>query len=256
MSYKGLFSCEDKVALVTGGAGLLGREIVQGLEEFGAHVYAADVDREKAEPLLSENVQYLDFDISSEESVKDGISAVIDAKGKLDILVNCAYPRTDDWGAMFENIKLESWKKNLDTNLGGLFICCRAAAEQMKKQGGGSLINLASIYGVSAPDFSVYKGTEMTMPAAYAAIKGGVIALTRYIATYYGAHNVRANSVSPGGILDRQPRPFVDRYSEKTPLGRMGKAQEVVGAVIYLASDASSYVTGENIMVDGGWTAW
>ncbi len=256
MDYKGVFSCENKVAIVTGGTGLIGREIARGLHEFGAEVYAADIDRGKTEDILSDKINFLYLDVASEDSVNNGISDVIQAKGRLDILVNCAYPRTGDWGTKFEDIKLDSWKTNLDSHLGGFFICCRTAAEQMKKQRGGVLINLASIYGVTAPDFSVYNGTEMTMPAAYAAIKGGVIALTRYIATYYGMHNVRANSISPGGIYNGQRGPFVERYSQKTPLGRMGKPHEVVGAAIYLASDASSYVTGENLMVDGGWTAW
>jgi NAD(P)-dependent dehydrogenase (short-subunit alcohol dehydrogenase family) len=126
----------------------------------------------------------------------------------------------------------------------------------MKKHGGGSIINLASIYGIVAPDFSIYEGTELTMPVAYASIKAGIIALTKYIATYFGHDNIRANTVSPGGIYDNQPPSFVDKYSRKTPLGRMGNPSEIVGAVIYLASDASSFVTGHNLTVDGGWTAW
>jgi NAD(P)-dependent dehydrogenase (short-subunit alcohol dehydrogenase family) len=256
MNYKGLFSCENKVALVTGGAGLIGKEIVTGLHEFGAKVYVADIDRDKAEGLTKDKIRFKYLDITSEDSINNAVSEIVKEEGRIDIVVNSAYPQTRDWGAKFEDIKFDSLKENLTSSLGGLFICCRAVAEQMKKQGGGALINIASIYGVTAPDFSIYKGTEMTMPAAYAAIKSGVIALTKYIATYYGMHNVRANSISPGGIYDGQPGPFVERYSQKTPLGRMGKPHEVVGAVIYLASDASSYVTGENLMVDGGWTAW
>lgn len=256
MNYKEMFYCENKVAVVTGGAGLLGREIAQGLKEFGAEVYIADVDEARVTPLLNEKTKFLQFDITSEESINRAFSNLVNDKGSVDIVVNCAYPRTGDWGAKFEDIKFDSWKENLNNHLGGHFICCRTAAEQMKKQGGGSIINLASIYGVTAPDFSIYEGTPMTMPAAYASIKSGIIALTRYIAAYYGRHNVRANVVSPGGIFDGQPDSFVERYSQKTPLRRMGTATDIVGAVIYLASDAASYVTGENIMVDGGWTAW
>ena len=126
----------------------------------------------------------------------------------------------------------------------------------MKEQGGGSIINIGSIYGTVAPDFSIYAGTEMTMPVAYSAIKGGIIALTRYIATYYGSSNIRANVVSPGGIIDRQAQTFIDRYIEKTPLDRMGTPPDVAGAVLFLASDASAYITGQNLLVDGGWTAW
>jgi NAD(P)-dependent dehydrogenase (short-subunit alcohol dehydrogenase family) len=126
----------------------------------------------------------------------------------------------------------------------------------MRRQGGGVIINLASIYGVSAPDFSIYEGTEMTMPVAYSAIKAGIIALTKYIATYYGRYNVRANTISPGGIFDNQPKSFVEKYSGKTPLGRMGTPKEVASVVIFLASDGSSYITGQNLLVDGGWTVW
>jgi len=256
MSYKGLFSCESKVAVVTGGGGLLGREIIRGLAEFGALVYAADIGREKAADILNDKIKFLQLDITSEDSVTEATAEVVRQTGRLDILVNCAYPRTSDWGVKFEDIPFGSWKENVNNHLGGHFLICRAAAEQMKKQGSGSIVNLASIYGVTAPDFSVYEGTPMTMPAAYASIKSGIIALTKYIAAYYGKHNVRANAVSPGGIFDKQPESFVERYSQKTPLGRMGRPDEIVGAVMYLASDASTYVTGENIMVDGGWTAW
>lgn len=256
MNYKRLFSCENKVAVVTGGAGLIGREIILGLREFGAFVYAADIDRKKTAGILDDKTKFLQFDITSEDSINNAVAAVIRQSGSLDILVNCAYPRTKDWGTKFEDIKFDSWKENVNNHLGGHFLVCRSTAEQMKKQGGGSIINLASIYGVTAPDFSIYEGTPMTMPAAYAAIKSAIIALTRYISTYYGKYNVRANAVSPGGIFDEQPASFVKSYSQKTPLGRMGRPEEIVGAVMYLASDASSYVTGENIMVDGGWTAW
>jgi len=170
-------------------------------------------------------------------------------------MVNSAYPRTKDWGNKFEEVTFESWKCNLNSQLGGCFLCCREAAAHMKKRG-GSIINIGSTYGVVAPDFSIYHGTDMTMPAAYSAIKGGLINFTRYLATYYGKHNIRANVVSPGGIFDKQPGIFVAAYSKKTPLLRMAKPSDIVGAVIFLASEASSYVTGHNLMVDGGWTIW
>lgn len=256
-SYKELFSLSGKTALVIGGAGLLGKEIVKGLRDFNATVYLADTDKDKASDLLSDtNIRFLSLDLTNAGSVSAAIRSILDDAGRIDIMVNCAYPRTRDWGLKFEKILFASWKENIDNQLGGYFNCCQAVAEQMKAQGGGSIINLGSTYGVAAPDFSIYEGTEMTMPAAYAAIKGGGIALTNYLSTYYAEHKVRANTVSPGGIFDNQPKPFVEKYSKKTPLGRMGMPDEVVGAVVFLASDAASYVTGQNLLVDGGWTTW
>jgi NAD(P)-dependent dehydrogenase (short-subunit alcohol dehydrogenase family) len=256
-SYKDLFRLDGKTALVTGGAGLIGREIVKGLRDFGATVYLADVTRDKATDLIDDStIRYLALDMTSAESITAAIKTMISASGRIDIMVNSAYPRTRDWGLKFEKIPFASWKENVDNQLGGYFCCCQAVAEQMRAQGGGTIINLGSTYGVAAPDFSVYEGTEMTMPAAYAAIKGGGIALTNYLSTYYAKDKVRANTVSPGGIFDNQPSAFVDNYSRKTPLGRMGSPDEIVGAVIFLASEASSYVTGQNLLVDGGWTAW
>ncbi len=254
--HNNLFSCKNRIAVVTGGCGLIGREVVKGLSEFGANVYIADQNEVDAQKLLNQNIRYKNFDITSERSVRAVLKQVISESGKIDILVNCAYPRTKDWGAKFENVEFDSWKLNVDNHLGGYFLMCKETAMIMKKQGGGSIINLASIYGVVAPDFSIYEGTDMTMAVAYASIKSGIIAMTKYIATYYGSYKIRANTVSPGGIYDNQDPSFVEKYSRKTPLGRMGNPQEIVGAVIYLASDASSFVTGQNILVDGGWTTW
>lgn len=252
-----IFSCSDKVAIVTGGCGLLGREIVRALNDFGATVYIADTDKEKAEKVIgNNNVKYIYLDVTSESSIEEATAEIVRKHGKIDILVNSAYPRSNDWGLRFEQIQAESLRKNLDNHLGGYFICCQKVAEQMKLQKSGSIINLASIYGVVGPDFSVYDGTEMTMPAAYAAIKGGIITFTKYLATYYGRYNIRANTISPGGIFDNQYPVFVENYAKKTPLGRMGLPNEIVGSVIFLASEASSYVTGQNLIIDGGWTAW
>jgi NAD(P)-dependent dehydrogenase (short-subunit alcohol dehydrogenase family) len=253
--YEQIFSCKNKVAVVTGGGGLIGKEIAQALADFGAKVYVAEIDLPN-ETKTSSNFNFISLNTTSEDDVKRVFKQIADEEEKLDILVTCAYPRTKDWGAMVEDVPFESWKENLNSQLGGTFICCREAAEKMKNFGGGSIINLASTYGVVAPDFSIYEGTKMTMPVAYSAIKSGLIGLTRYLATYYAKDNIRANSISPGGILDEQPDSFVNRYTKKTPLGRMGKASEMVGSVIFLASESSSYVTGQNLLIDGGWTAW
>jgi NAD(P)-dependent dehydrogenase (short-subunit alcohol dehydrogenase family) len=255
--YEHIFSCKDKVAIVTGGGGLIGREIAQALADFGAKVYVAEIEQQDAKPKDSlSRINSIKLDITSEEEVKRVFKKIAVEEKKLDILVTCAYPRTNDWGAIVEDVPLDSWQKNVNSQLGGAFICCREAARNMKETGGGSIINLASIYGVVAPDFDIYEGTNMTMPVAYSAIKAGLIGLTCYFATYYARDNIRANSISPGGIQNHQPEAFINQYSKKTPMGRMGTASEIIGGVVFLASQSSSYVTGQNLLIDGGWTAW
>ena len=257
MMYKKLFSCKDKVAVVTGGLGLIGKEIAIALNEFEAKVFIADLS--KNGPSITKgknNIEFIHFDITSETIMSKALNTIIKRYGKIDIFINSAYPKTKDWGEKLEKIPFESWKTNVNDHLGGYFLSSRMAAETMKKSGGGTIINIASIYGIVGPDFSIYENTDITMPAAYSAIKGGVISFTKYLATYYAENNIRANVISPGGILDRQPKSFVQKYAKKTPLGRMGRPTDVTGAVIFLSSDASSYITGQNIVVDGGWTAW
>jgi len=255
--YKDMFSCKNKVAIITGGAGLIGREIAKGLLDFDAIVYIADTSEEAAKALLGDGgAKFINLDITDEFSIKNAVDEIVRSEGHIDILVNSAYPRTSDWGLKLEDIPFQSWTENLNKHLGGYFLACRTVAEHMKSERGGSIINLASIYGSVGPDFSIYEGTPMTMPAAYSSIKGGIIAFSKYLATYYAKNNIRVNSLSPGGIFDNQPSAFVERYSLKTPLGRMAKPAEIVGGTVYLASDASSYVTGTNLIIDGGWTAW
>ncbi len=248
-SYDTLFSCAGRVAVVTGAAGLLGREICAGLAAAGAEVWAADVSGlEGLDPSVV-------LDVSSEESVVRALDQVVTRAGRLDILVNCAYPRTADWGAPLESEEYASWLANVDSHLGGYFATSRAAARLMSASGGGSIVNLASIYGVVGPSYEVYEGTDMTMPSAYAAIKGGIVSITRLLATYFGPAGVRCNCVSPGGVEDRQPDSFRQRYEALTPLGRMAQPRDIVGAVVFLACDAGAYVTGHNLIVDGGWSA-
>lgn len=244
-----MFSIKEKVIVVTGGNGLLGRQIVSSFREQGATVVAADIH------FQSKGLHDLIIDITDETSVKDGCAEIVSTYGQIDAWVNNAYPRTSDWGNKLEDIPFESWRKNVDMHLNGYFLCCQVALEQMKKQGFGSLVNMSSIYGSVGPDFTVYEGTEMTMPAAYSAIKGGLNNLTRYLAAYYGPYQVRVNAVSPGGIFDNQPEIFVANYNKKVPLKRMGEPKDIVAALHYLVADESSYVTGHNLVVDGGWLA-
>ena len=154
----------------------------------------------------------------------------------------------------FEKVSLNSWRKNVDMHLNGYFICCKNAAEYMKKRKSGSIINFGSIYGILGPQFSVYKGTKMTVAAPYSAIKGGIINFTRYLASYYGKYNIRVNCVSPGGVYDKQNKLFIKQYKDRTPLGRMADKEDIIGGALYMASDASKYVTGHNLIIDGGWS--
>lgn len=260
VDYPAKFSLKGKTAAVAGGAGLIGSQIVYALAQSGARVIVADIDEQSASKVCAKlkksdfNAAYKYFDISDIECLKKNIGSLWRSAGGIDIWVNCSYPRTKDWGNRVEEIKVASWRKNTDMHLNGYALTSKYAAEFMKKNG-GSIINLSSIYGVKGADFSVYEGTSMTMPMAYAAIKAGINNISRYLASYFGKYNVRVNAVCPGGVLDNQPAEFIKNYAKKTPLGRMALKEEVASVVVFLASEAASYITGAVIMVDGGWTA-
>lgn len=241
---------EKKIIIVTGGNGLLGSAIIKKLRANGAFVINLDISHE-----TNENISKLKCDITSQDSIDHSLDLIINRYRKIDGLVNNAYPRTQDWGCRFEDIKFSSWKKNIDWQLNSYFYMSQQVALQMAKQEDGSIINIASIYGVIGPDFTVYDGTNMTMPAGYAAIKGGLINLTRYMASYFGPHKVRVNAVSPGGIFDEQNSIFVKNYEKRVPLRRMGNPDDIAPSVSFLLSDESKYITGQNLIIDGGWTA-
>jgi len=239
----------EKIIIVAGASGLIGKSIVDRIRQSGNTCIEADI---QYEDVIDEG--RLNCNITDASSVEQVFETVFRKYGRIDGVVNTAYPRTSDWGSAFENIPLQSWQKNVDMQLNSVFIICQNILERMKKQGFGSVVNLTSIYGVVGPDFSVYEGTPITMPAAYAAIKGGVINFTRYLASYYGAYNIRVNCVSPGGIFDNQNPVFVSNYERKVPMKRMGTPADIAGPVNFLLSDDSSYITGQNLIVDGGWT--
>ena len=240
---------KNKIIVVTGGSGLLGTAMINDLKLKGATVLNFEVNQ-----LDDLNKGVIGCNVTNDISVKRALDLIIDKFGRIDGWVNNAYPRTSDWGDKFEQISVESWQKNVDFQMNSVFICAQKVLEIMKQQGRGSLVNIASIYGVVGPDFSVYEGTGMTMPAAYSAIKGGVVNFTRYLASYYAPFGVRVNCVSPGGVFNDQNDIFVKQYENKVPMGRMGKPKEVAGPVSFLLSDESSYITGHNMLVDGGWT--
>ncbi len=241
---------KDKIIIVTGGSGLLGKCIINKILQEGGLPINADISVE-----TNKDLSNIKCDITDEISIKNTITIINEKYGKIDGLVNNAYPRTKNWGVKFEEIPYDSWQKNVDWQLNSQFLFCQQVFEVMKKQQSGSIVNMASIYGIVGPDFTVYDNTSMTMPAAYSAIKGGLINFTRYIASYFGQYNIRVNCVSPGGIFDSQNPIFVENYNKKVPLKRMGLPEDIADPVAFLLSDGASYITGHNLVIDGGWTA-
>lgn len=247
--YEGL---KEKVIILTGAGGLIGQESLKHMVKNGAKVIAVDVKKFDCEAEL-----FLTNDITIPTEIDDLLEKIMSKYGRIDGLVNLAYPRTSDWGTKFEEIPFESWSKNVDMQLNSVFYICQKVIEIMKYQESGSIVNIASIYGVVGNDFTLYEEYGGTSPAAYSAIKGGLINFTRYLASYYGKNNIRINCVSPGGVLDikSQHPSFLKRYNEKSPLKRLANATEIAPAISFLLSDDASYITGHNLMVDGGWTA-
>lgn len=240
----------SKVILVTGGNGLIGREIVNILKKEGAQVINAEIG-------VTTNWEegIVNTDITDKESILKLVDDIINKYKRIDGLVNNAYPRTNDWALKFEDIPFESWQKNIDMQLNSTFLLTQTVLKQMVLQMSGSIVNIGSIYGVVGNDFTLYEGYGGTSPAAYSAIKGGIVNFTRYLASYYGKYSIRINCVSPGGIIDKQNKSFIERYEYKCPLKRMGKPEEIAPSVAFLLSDDSSYITGHNLLVDGGWTS-
>ena len=260
-NYLKKFSLEGKVAFVTGGVGLIGTEITKALLDEGAKVVILDINKNKAQSLKQElktvgkDIEAEVFDITNLSEVDKNIDALKEKYGQIDVWINAAYPKTSDWNSKVEDLSLESWQKNVDIHLNSYSWISRKVCLVMQQQKGGSLINFGSIYGVVGNDFTIYEETDMNPPMAYSAIKGGIINLGRYLASYFGKYNVRVNTICPGGISDNQNETFVKNYEKKTPLKRMGTPEDIASAVLFLASDASSYITGTTLMVDGGWTA-
>lgn len=260
MSVLDRFSLKGRVALVTAGAGpLFGRSISTALAEAGATVITASRSRDRNEAFAAEmrglgyDALGLDFDLENLSSI-DALHSEIQSRfGRLDVLVNSALSRDGHIGP-FDTQTPETWQHAAQGDLAGLFRNCQRAVEAMQRQSSGSIINIASIYGVVSNDPALYEGTSMVQPPTYNFVKAGMINFTRYLACYYGESGIRANCVSPGGYFNNQPARFVERYAERVPLGRMMGHEDLQGAVVFLASDASAYVTGHNLLVDGGWT--
>ncbi len=261
-----LMSLNGRVALITGGAGHLGRTMASSLAECGADIVIADRSIESCRSVTSAleaeyGIRTLDIaiDLEQEKEVEALPGIVMDHFGHMDILLNnAAFVGTSGlkgWATRFEEQSTETWRRAMEVNLTACFTLCRKSSTFLRASQHGSIINVGSIYGIVGPDLSLYDGTTMGNPAAYAASKGGLLQLTRWLATTLAPH-IRVNAISPGGVWRNQPKSFVERYEKRTPLGRMATEEDFKGVIAWLASDASAYVTGQNIQIDGGWDVW
>ena len=270
--YRDLFDLHGKVAIVTGGLGILGRGFCRGLAEFGASVAAVDLDEDTCAAFAAElesesglKAVGVGCDIADRDSVEAMVARVVDTLGGVHVLHNNAASKSSNLEAFFapfEDYSLDEWRRIMSVNIDGMFLVAQAAGRQMVEQGtGGSIIQTSSIYGIRGSDKRIYEGSfyldrQISNPAVYSTSKAAVVGLTKYLAAYWADQGIRVNTLTPAGVESGQNDTFKARYAARVPLGRMAQADEVVGALLYLASDASSYVTGQNIVVDGGLSAW
>jgi len=274
MTIQEKFDLRTRVAVVTGGAGLLGREFCRTLAEAGAAVAVVDLNADAAEKVAAElsaggyQAIAVQTDITRPEAVQGLVETTLKEFGRIDILANSAAldPKFDPEAlakgitpGKFEDYPLDAWNAALNVNLTGMFLVTQACVKPMLAQGKGSIINICSTYGLNGPDQRIYMkdGKRMAFkPVYYTVTKAGVLGFTRYLAAYYAGSEIRVNALTPGGVYNNHDETFVNNYSAKTILGRMAHKDEMNGALLFLASDASAYMTGSNVVVDGGWTAW
>ena len=265
MKVKKLFDLSDKTVVLTGAAGLLGANYVDGLSQAGANVVLSDINYQGCKKIEKQMREKYDIDplsvkldLTDPKSIKCMISKITKKYSSIDVLVNNAAYQGDKKirSAGFEKLELGTWNKAINVNLTGIFLLCQAVGKIMLKQKSGNIINISSTYGMVGADQRIYGKSGLNSPAFYAATKSGILNLTRYLASYWNRTGIRVNTLSPGGVENNQDKNFIRKYSEKTMLGRMARNDEYVGALIFLASDASSYMTGSNLVIDGGWTAW
>ena len=253
---------KEKVIVVTGGAGLLGAEFVKAIASQGGIAVIADLDKEASLNVIEKisqkgvigQVDYVSMNITDKSSILQAIKVITDKYKKIDALVNNAYPRNKQYGRPLMDVEYNDFCENINLNLGGYFLTSQQFASYFIQQRYGNIINIASIYGVVAPKFEIYENTPMTMPVEYAVIKSGIIHLTKYFAKLFKNKNIRVNSLSPGGILDSQPATFLNAYREECINKGMLDKSDLSGSLIYLLSDMSTYVNGQNLIVDDGFT--
>jgi NAD(P)-dependent dehydrogenase (short-subunit alcohol dehydrogenase family) len=270
-----MFDLKGRVGIITGGTGKMGQQFTRTLAKAGATIIIADLIHEKcvsiADMLSKEigaTVYGIGCDVSREEDIKNLFLKAYKEYKRLDFLINNVMAKPDGYYSSFEEYTKVTWDKVMEINLSGAFLCCREAVKIMKQQqGGGSIVITSSTYGISGPDQRIYKDCspgkniyggnfKLNAPASYSASKAGLIGLARYMATYLGSEGIRVNALIPGGVFDGQEESFHAAYTDRVPLGRMAVWSDFSGAILFLVSDASRYMTGANLIVDGGWTAW
>ncbi len=275
MNVLDVFKLNKKVIIITGGAGLLGEEYAYAIAQAGGIPIIADIDGDRAVKISKEvssktgmQAEGMHVDVTNKESVANLVKQTVAQFGRIDGLINNAAldPKFEGIHAKkhsstFEDFPQELWNESLAVNITGMFLCAQAVAPIMLSQGGGAIINIASTYGLVGPDQRIYQKTNPKAPATYKPVtysvsKSSVIGLTRYLATYWASKNIRVNTLTPGGVFNGHDKEFEKNYSYRTPLGRMARKNEYNGAIVFLLSDASSYMTGSNLIIDGGWTSW
>lgn len=263
IDFRAKFELKGKVIVITGGCGLIGRAFCEAAAQFGAHVVIVDIPAAKPEDLANElaarhdlKMMGIGLDVADKAAIIAMKDQVLESFGKIDGLVNGHQNKTKSFFEPFEEYGEDNWDAVVETNLKGTFLTCQVLGTWMANNGGGSIVNIPSTYSVVAPNQNLYKGTSLGSPAAYSASKGGVDALSRYLASYWASKHVRVNMITPHGVWNNHEQQFEDNFARFSPMERLSYNHEVASALIYLLSDASSYVTGDNMLVEGGWTVW
>ena len=264
-----LFDLKEKVYIVAGGSGQIGFSISKALAEIGAMVAIVDLDIDNAKRKLKlcknpNNISLYNADITNEKNIIDVYSSINHDFGKINGIINSFHYKgnsrkldtDEEFFSSVENYPLSTWDKVHDVNLKGTFISCKSSIPFLKNGSGGVIINISSTYGIVSPNKNIYSKSSMSSPVSYASSKSGIINLSRYLAVYLADFNIRVNVLSPGGIYNNQDSDFIKKYEKLTPLKRMSNPEDYHGAIIFLLSEASSYMTGSNLIIDGGWTAW
>jgi len=248
----------NKVVVISGGAGRLGSACAKAIVDQGGKVFVIDVIEGRGQKLVREfgdsKAYFLLGDVCDTTELNAALEKCVDVFGKIDAAIHCAYPTSSQWGTKFEDLQPDALKEDLYNQLGSAIMFSQQALYHFKDQEFGNLIHISSIQGINSPKFWHYEDTDMVSPIEYSAIKSGVISITKYLAKYYAGQNIRVNCVSPGGILDGQPNLFLDRYRSSCNNKGMLESNDIVGAIVFLLSDASMFITGQNIVVDDGWS--